>query len=160
MGQASAARTRSISHLSITVRDIGEATAFYREFLQQEPIGTWEADGGNSFLDAVLGYDETRMREVMFPLGDGYLELLEYQHPQGGEVDPETFLVGHVHVCLVVDDVGAEYRRLQDADIGVEFRGDGPSVVPASDPDFGGYEYVYLRTPDGATFELTNKKPS
>jgi catechol 2,3-dioxygenase-like lactoylglutathione lyase family enzyme len=61
---------------------------------------------------------------------------------------------------LVVDSVAAEYSRLRDADIGVEFRSPGPNVVPDTDEEFAGYEYMYVRTPDGATFELTNRAPS
>lgn len=139
-------------HVGVAVKDLDQAVAFYRTFLQADPVGFFESDR-KPFLDDIVGY-EARMREAFFTLGDGYLELLEYTEPEPGTTNPETYNVGHMHLCIEVDDIDAEYVRLRDADIGIEFRSDGPVTIPDDEPDFKGERYLYLRTPDGSTFEL------
>jgi catechol 2,3-dioxygenase-like lactoylglutathione lyase family enzyme len=140
------------AHVGVAVEDLDAAVEFYRVFLRAEPIGTFESDR-KPFLDRLVGY-EARMREVLFPLGDGYLELLEYSEPAPERANPDSYNIGHMHLCVEVDDLEAEYERLRDAALGIEFRSDGPVTVPDSEPDFKGERYLYLRTPDGSTFEL------
>jgi catechol 2,3-dioxygenase-like lactoylglutathione lyase family enzyme len=127
-------------------------------FLDTEPSGEYTMDRV-PFIDELVGY-EAVMREAWFPIDDGFVELLEYSQPKPGQTDPETFNAGHMHFCLQVDDLEAEYVRLRDADIGIEFRSDGPITVPEDEPDFGGNLYLYLRTPDGSTFEFYQPVPA
>jgi catechol 2,3-dioxygenase-like lactoylglutathione lyase family enzyme len=150
---------RRFSHVGVAVADLDAAIEFYMVFLQQEPFAHFQTEGDKPFLDQIVGYDGAVMREAMFALGDGYLELLEYTKPQAGRTDPETYNVGHMHFCFEVDDIEAEYARLRDADLGIAFRSDGPVLVPPSEPDFEGERSLYLRTPDGSTFELYEKPP-
>jgi catechol 2,3-dioxygenase-like lactoylglutathione lyase family enzyme len=145
---------RRFSHVGVAVANLDEAVEFYKVFLQQEPFVYFETKGDKPFLDELVGYERARMKEAMFTFGDGYLELLEYDTPERGQADPETYNIGHMHFCFEVDDIQAEYERLRDADIGIEFRSEGPVTVPASEPDFEGERALYLRTPDGSTFEL------
>lgn len=140
------------AHVGIAVADLDRAVEFYKVFLQAEPVLFFDSDR-KPFIDELVGY-EARMKEALFPLGDGYLELLEYTEPTPGVTNPESYNVGHMHFCIEVDDLDAEFERLRDADVGIEFRSDGPVSVPDSEPDFKGERYLYLRTPDGATFEL------
>jgi catechol 2,3-dioxygenase-like lactoylglutathione lyase family enzyme len=148
---------RRFSHVGIAVENLEKAVEFYKVFLQQEPFVYFETKGDKPFLDQIVGYEQAHMREAMFELGGGYVELLEYTRPEQGRTDPETYNVGHMHFCFEVDDVQAEYERLRDADIGIEFRSDGPVTVPPSEPDFEGEQSLYLRTPDGSTFEIYQK---
>jgi catechol 2,3-dioxygenase-like lactoylglutathione lyase family enzyme len=143
---------RRFAHVGVAVANLEEAVEFYRVFLQADPIHFWESDR-KPFLDELVGY-EAVMREALFPLGDGYLELLEYSEPKPGATSPESNNVGHMHLCIEVDDLEAEFRRLKEADLGIEFRSDAPVLVPDHEPDFRGERYLYLRTPDGSTFEL------
>lgn len=145
-------RKHKINHVGLAVSNLEEAIAFYRAFLDAEPIATYENDG-KPFINELVGY-EAKMKEAWFELGDGFIELLEYSEPAPGRIDPETYNAGHMHLCLEVEDVEAEYVRLRDAELGIEFRSEGPVTVPADEPDFGGDRYLYLRTPDGTTFEL------
>jgi catechol 2,3-dioxygenase-like lactoylglutathione lyase family enzyme len=154
---STAPATRRFSHVGVAVADLDAAVAFYTVFLQQEPFVSFRTDGDKAFLDEIVGYPGTVMREAMFALGDGYIELLEYTKPAAGHTDPETYNAGHMHFCFEVDDIQAEYERLRDADLGIAFRSDGPVTVPASEPDFEGERSLYLRTPDGSTFELYEK---
>jgi catechol 2,3-dioxygenase-like lactoylglutathione lyase family enzyme len=143
---------RKVGHVGVAVEDLDRAIAFYEVFLQAEPVATYRNER-KPFLDELVGYEAT-MREAWFELGDTFLELLQYIEPEPGRTNPETYNVGHMHLCIQVDDVQAEYERLRDADLGIEFRSEGPVRVPEDEPDFGGDRYLYLRTPDGSTFEL------
>ena len=149
-------RARSVHHIGVTVADLTQAIEFYEVFLEAKAEQHWSANA-DPFLDGLLGYDAASLTEAMIPLGDGYLELLEYTSPDPGRTDPETFNVGHMHLCIEVPDLDAEYERLRQADIGIEFRSDGPQTVPAEDLQHGGCKHLYLRTPDGTTFELTEQ---
>lgn len=143
---------RKFAHVGVAVEDIDRAVEFYRVFLDAEPIGEYSNDR-KPFIDRLVGYEAT-MREAWFPLGDGFIELLEYSRPAPGRTDPETYNVGHMHLCVEVEDIDAEYARLRDADLGIEFRSDGPVTVPDDEPGFAGERYLYMRTPDGSTFEF------
>lgn len=149
---------RSFGHVGVAVANMEEAVAFYRVFLDSEPVAQFDNDR-KPHIDALVGY-EAKMREAWFELGDGFIELLEYSQPAPGRTDPETYNAGHMHFCMEVEDVSAEYERLRAAEIGIEFRHDGPVTIPDEDPDFGGDRYLYLRTPDGSTFELFTPAPA
>jgi catechol 2,3-dioxygenase-like lactoylglutathione lyase family enzyme len=143
---------RNFAHVGIAVADLDDSIEFYKVFLDADPIGLYENDR-EPFIDQLVGY-EARMREAWFELGDGFLELIEYSSPAPGRTDPESYNVGHMHFCIEVEDVVAEYERLKAAGLGIEFRSEGPVTVPSDYPDFGGDRNLYLRTPDGTTFEL------
>lgn len=151
-------RKRTFAHIGVAVADLDDAVEFYKVFLDAEPIGFYENDR-EPFIDRLVGY-EARMREAWFELGDGFIELIQYSSPTPGRTDPETYNVGHMHCCVEVEDVEAEYERLRAAELGIEFRSEGPVMVPADYPEFGGDRYLYLRTPDGTTFELFTPAPS
>lgn len=146
------------SHVGVNVRDIDAAVAFYRVLLEEEPI-TSNYFAAVPFIDEIAGYDGAHLKEVVFPFGDGYLELQQYTNPTPGQTDPETYNVGHMHLCIEVDDIDAEVQRLKGAELGIEFRSSAPVTVPESFSDFKGERYIYLRTPDGSTLELFQRAP-
>jgi catechol 2,3-dioxygenase-like lactoylglutathione lyase family enzyme len=147
-----------IGHVGVSVANLEEALEFYKVVLQAEPSEIWVGEG-KDYLDHEVGYENVNIRIASFPMPIGYFEVLEYVNPKPGRIDPESYNAGHVHICLDVDDIQAEYERLRDADIGIEFRGDGPSVVPDDDPDYAGYKCLYFRTPDGTTIEIAEVAP-
>jgi catechol 2,3-dioxygenase-like lactoylglutathione lyase family enzyme len=150
---------RRFNHVGVAVDNLDDAIEFYKVFLQTEPVAYFETEGDKHFLNELIGYDSSVMREAMLPLGDGFIELLEYTRPDRTRTNPDTYNVGHMHFCVDVEDIQAEYERLRDADIGIEFRSNGPIAVPDSEPDFAGEKSLYLRTPDGTTFELYQQLP-
>ena len=83
------------AHVGIAVADLEKAVEFYKVFLQAEPVLFWDSNR-KQFIDELVGY-EANMKEVLFELQDGYLELLEYTEPKPGVTDPETYNVGHMH---------------------------------------------------------------
>jgi glyoxylase I family protein len=151
-----AAHSRStfrFGHVGLTVSNIEAAIQFYSVVLQAEPPEVWVGER-KKYLDDEVGYEDVTLKVAAFDLPNGYFELLEYAEPRGNQADPETNNAGHVHFCFDVDDIQAEYDRLHDAGIGIEFRSSAPVVVPDDDPDWAGYKCLYFRTPDGHTIEL------
>jgi catechol 2,3-dioxygenase-like lactoylglutathione lyase family enzyme len=82
------------------------------------------------------------------------LELLEYKSPEPGRVDMETYNVGNAHLCLIVDDLEAEFARLRGH---AEFRHPDPVDVPWG--HFAGGKSCYLRDPDGISIEIVQYPP-
>lgn len=150
---ARATSTFRFGHVGLTVSNIERAIEFYAVVLQSDPPDVWTGER-KKYLDDEVGYEDVILKVAAFDLPAGYLELLQYVNPQGGHIDPETYQVGHVHLCFDVDDIHAEYERLNNAGIGAEFRSRGPVVVPNDDPDWAGYKCLYFRTPDGHSIEL------
>jgi catechol 2,3-dioxygenase-like lactoylglutathione lyase family enzyme len=141
-------------HVGVSVANLEEAIAFYTVLFQAEPYLLWDGKD-KPYLDQEVGYENSHIRVAYFEMPQGFFEVLEYVNPKPGQADPETYNRGHMHFCFDVEDVEGEYRRLRDADIGIEFRsGDGVAVVPDDDPDWPGLKCFYFRTPDGSTIEL------
>jgi catechol 2,3-dioxygenase-like lactoylglutathione lyase family enzyme len=143
----------ALHHVGFTVANMEPSIEFYSLLLQAEPA--MRRRYGEQFISEVVGYEETLLDCALFsiPRSGVILELLEYLRPVGARVDTETYNVGNAHLCLIVDDLEREYRRLREA--GVEFRSP-PVDVPADiedDPAKGG-RALYLRDPDGITVEL------
>ena len=80
------------------------------------------------------------------------LELLEYVHPKGGNVDMETANTGIAHLAMYVDDIWADYKRLLAR--GVTFRSEPVLVEEGVNV---GVRTVYLRDPDNVTLELVER---
>ncbi|HLB04736.1 MAG TPA: VOC family protein [Gaiellaceae bacterium] len=143
----------ALHHVGFTVAKMERSIGFYSLLLQAEPV--MRRRYGEQFISEVVGYEETLLDCALFsiPRSGVILELLEYLRPVGARADMETYNVGNAHLCLIVDDLEREYRRLREA--GVEFRSP-PVDVPADiegDPAKGG-RALYLRDPDGITVEL------
>ena len=86
--------------------------------------------------------------------GGTILELLEYHHPDPETVDTETYNVGNAHLCLVVDDLDAEFERLHGRAV---FRHPEPVEIPWG--PYKGGKACYLRDPDGISIELLESPP-
>ena len=137
-------------HTGYTVSDLDRSVAFYRDLLGFELIAAQEKEGG--YLAAIVGYPDAhvRMAHLRVPGGEHVLELFEYVAPAGTRADVEPRNVGASHVCLLVDDLPAEYERLRE-------RGVDSFVSPPIEVDTGinrGGFGLYLLDPDGITVEL------
>lgn len=143
----------AVHHVGFTVSDLDRSVEFYSRLLRVAPF--LRRVYREEFVAEIVGYESTVLDCAMFavPRSGVILELLQYLEPRPGRVSMETYNAGNAHLCLVVDDLDEEYRRLLEA--GVELRSP-PVAVPSEieeEPGRGG-KALYLRDPDGITVEL------
>jgi catechol 2,3-dioxygenase-like lactoylglutathione lyase family enzyme len=82
------------------------------------------------------------------------LELIQYERQASGEVEMETSNLGNGHLCLLVDDLHAEFERLAPV---APFRSAAPVEITAG-VNRGGWG-AYLRDPDGITVQMMQVPP-
>jgi catechol 2,3-dioxygenase-like lactoylglutathione lyase family enzyme len=144
-----------VDHAGFVVSDLDRAIGFWCRALGLEVLWRLEDDGPE--LRRQVGFPDARIRiaHLGVPGCEQKIELLEYVAPPvHGSAVPRNH-VGAAHVCFVVDDVQAEYRRLRAA--GVDSFVSEP-VRFLDGPDAGALA-VYLRDPDGNTIELAQEPP-
>ena len=153
---------RKAHHHSFTVSDMDRSLQFYRDLLGLELIQDAVRADLKAY-DRIVGYPKVELRIVMLrvPLsrrtgegrGEGesdfILELIEYRNPRAQIRELQNYYVGASHVCFLVDDIQAEYKRLSAA--GVRFN--SPPVEIVRDGRRMGAA-LYLFDPDGITVEL------
>ncbi len=139
---------RGIHHVAISTPDLERIVGFYTDVIGAEVVyeGGWEA--GSEVIDTIVGLQKSHAKQAMLRLGNAYLEFFEYVTPAGSPKDPNYGVNdhGYTHFCLDVQDIDAEYRRLQAAGV----------VFNCPPPDFpgGAIRATYGRDPDGNVIEL------
>ncbi len=92
---------RRISHIGIAVADLGEAVMVFSNLLGCEPDNYEEVA-------------DQKVRTAIFDLDGGGLEILEATSPDSPiSKFIEKRGAGIHHICLEVDDIEAEIRRLE-----------------------------------------------
>jgi catechol 2,3-dioxygenase-like lactoylglutathione lyase family enzyme len=148
------ARFGALDHVGFSVSSLERSTAFYTALLGEEPLlcKRWDVE----YVGEILGYPGNILDGAFWRLPGGtILELLEYVEPPPGRVDMETNNVGNAHLCLVTDDMDADFERLRP--VGAEFRSEAPVEVPWG--PYRGGKACYLRDPDGISIELIELPP-
>jgi catechol 2,3-dioxygenase-like lactoylglutathione lyase family enzyme len=141
----------ALHHTGYTVSDLDRSVAFYRDLMGLEVLAQQEKQGG--YLAAIVGYPDAhvRMAHLRAPASGHVLELFEYIAPKGEtpeRIEPRD--VGTAHLCFLVDDLDAVYRRLVDAGVDTFV---SPPVLVDTGINTGGYG-IYLRDPDGIVLEI------
>lgn len=142
-----------MNHVGFAVSDIEQSVEWYTFLLEDPPylMGRWNVE----YVSRVVGYPGAEFDAALWELGGGLsLELLAYWKPPATRIDMETFNVGNGHLCLVVDDLAAEFERLRGR---AEFRNPEPVDIPWG--HFAGGRSCYLRDPDGISIELVQYPP-
>jgi catechol 2,3-dioxygenase-like lactoylglutathione lyase family enzyme len=142
-----------LDHVGFAVSDLDRSVDWYTFFLDEPPIlrKTWDVE----YVGRIVGYPGVKMEGAFWRLPGGtVLELLEYLEPAPGRVDMETYNAGNGHLCLVVDDLDADFERLRGR---VEFRDPDPVEIPWG--PYKGGKACYLRDPDGISIELMQLPP-
>lgn len=133
-------------HAALCTPDLDRCLAFYTGVLGCEVAWTFGWEAGSAEADAVTGLAGSAARAAMLRLGDSFLEVFEFSAPAapaaGGERPVNA--PGITHICLQVQDIQAEYRRLAAA--GMRFH----CPPQAQDSGF----VTYGRDPDGNVIEL------
>jgi catechol 2,3-dioxygenase-like lactoylglutathione lyase family enzyme len=146
-------RYAHLDHVGFSVADLDRSVDWYTFLLEEPPIlrGIWDVE----YVSRVVGYPGTVLNAAKWRLPGGTLfELLEYRNPKPGRVDMETYNVGNAHLCLVVDDLAAEFERLRGHG---QFRDPEPVEIPWG--PFEGGKSCYLRDPDGISIEIVQYPP-
>ncbi|MBT5373744.1 MAG: glyoxalase [Rhodospirillaceae bacterium] len=138
---------RNFDHVTVVVRDIDKAKAFFMLLGLEEVIS--KVIEGEKF-DAFMGLKDIKAEHMTLVLPGASprmeVQLLKYHRP---EIKPDPDIVrldrlGFNHVCFAVDDIEAEVARLRAA--GVEILNE---IL-----DFHSRKLVFIRGPEGITLEL------
>jgi len=134
-------------HLTIVVRDVGKARAFFAllGFLEQQSV----VISGEQF-SRYMGIPGIEAEHITLALPSATprveVQLLRYRHPdpiRDGDI-ARLDKLGFNHVCFAVEDIEAEVRRLRAN--GVHLRNE---IM-----EFHDRKLVFLSGPEGVTVEL------
>lgn len=111
-------------HVSLTVRDIDEAVAFYTEVMGASVkyrMGPFDAreipamEDGRDWTEAHVNVPDARLHIAMLQLCDNLgMELFQYERPEDAATSPPRNCdIGSRHICLEVEDVEAAVTYLE-----------------------------------------------
>ncbi len=123
-----------MEHSNITVNNVDDSYAFYREILGFEKRWEGQASG-----------DKGPVRAVHVGTGDTYLSLFEAE--QAGRAPRGYGSVGVNHLAFEVDDLAVFRRRLNERGIEIHL-----------EADYEPGERIYFMDPDGVEIELVSYK--
>jgi catechol 2,3-dioxygenase-like lactoylglutathione lyase family enzyme len=142
-----------LDHVGFSVSDLDRSISWYTDFFGDPPLlrKVWDVE----YVSRIVGYPNCKMDCAFWRLpGGSILELIQYLEPPVGIVDMESYNAGNGHLCLVTEDLAADFERLRGR---VEFRDPDPVRIPWG-PYEGGWA-CYLRDPDGISIELMQQAP-
>jgi lactoylglutathione lyase len=136
-------------HTGFQVASLERSLAFYRDVLGLEQISDRVIT--EEYVGRLVGYPGVVLHSAFLrvPASEHLLELIEYQQVERAAVDTRTANPGTAHICLLVEDLDAIYRRLQAAGHDTV----GSPVSPTHGPNKGRLA-LYAIDPDGIRVEL------
>ncbi len=140
-----------LHHLGLTVADIEQSIAFYRDLLGMT-LHRRRPHVDNDYVAQQTGYAGVVLNVASFkvsPDSQQSLEVVQYMNQAGPPAETATNRAGNSHLCLTVSDLRACHADL--AAKGVRFKSE-PVTITAG-PNAGGL-VVYFYDPDGYTLEL------
>jgi catechol 2,3-dioxygenase-like lactoylglutathione lyase family enzyme len=142
-----------LDHVGFAVTNLDRSVEWYTFLLGSAPVvrKVWDLE----YVGRMVGYPGVKIECALWRMPGGtVLELIEHLDPEPGTVDMETYNAGNAHLCLVVDDLDAEFERLRGR---VEFRHPEPVEIPWG--PYAGGKGAYLRDPDGISIQLMQHAP-
>ena len=135
---------KNIHHIGITVRDFEKMQKFYQDAFGFKSLGS-ELDIPEDQARAISGGAPRKpaMRIIMMQAGNCFLELMG--NAALPEPDGSVPTRGYTQICIDVDDIEAEYDRLER--LGMVWAAPAPV-------NFGNVKAVTGCDPEGNAFEL------
>jgi glyoxylase I family protein len=135
---------RNIHHVGIVVRDLDRMLTFYQDAFGFKVLGSeLNIPAQKARQIARSGQPVPNTRVVMMQAGNCYLEIMG--NPDIGAARSAGMVGGYVQLCIDVDDIDAEYARLE---------GMGMNFGPPAPVDFGHVKAVTGTDPEGNVIEL------
>lgn len=139
--------------IGFTVADLDREVDFFVKVLQFEKVSDFRVAG--SEYDRMQGVFNTNMRIVHLRLGNQLVELTAYVAPPTGRPVPVPSYSNDLwfeHMAIVVGDMDAAYKLLQDAN--VRQISAQPITIPQSNPGAAGIRAIKFHDPENHPLEL------
>jgi catechol 2,3-dioxygenase-like lactoylglutathione lyase family enzyme len=149
MNSSDHARPVGFGHVGLHVSDIERSIRYYRDVIGLEEVERRTRD--DEYLGVLTGYPDVRLDTCLLvdPVSGIMFELLVVLSSSGTPAEPATANPGTVHICFIVDDVDAIYRRA----IASGHEAINEPLTPTAGRWKGGRS-VYLLDPDRIRVEL------
>ncbi len=145
-------------HFSFTVSDLERSIEFYRDVVGMKLVHTMVHD--QPYTSKQVGFDNAYLKVALLTIegipearSGHLLELIEYVNPRGEPTDTATNRPGAAHLAFQVDDLHAEYERMQA--LGVRFKSEPVAIMAGINQ--GGWT-VYFLDPDDITLEMVQPR--
>lgn len=146
-------------HVSFTVSNLKRTEEFFDRVLGFKRIGGGRYD--YPYIQRQVGYPDALLEIALLTInGQAFqstgfmIELIEYIHPKCEPTDTSTCRPGSAHLCLIVDNLRAEYERMTK--MGVEFISSPNEVIYGINK---GALAVYFKGPDNIRLEMIQPAP-
>jgi catechol 2,3-dioxygenase-like lactoylglutathione lyase family enzyme len=153
MSTSKSFRIISADHTGITVSNLEQSLAFWRDVLGFEFSHTAHQTG--EMASEITGVADAEIKLVVVKAPGGHkIELLEYLAPaeRKRHANLRPCDVGSVHVALIVDDLDAILSAINASG----WKAAGKPQTLQSGPN-AGKRVIYVRDPDGTTIEFMQK---
>ena len=142
-------RIISADHTGITVSNLGQSLAFWRDVLGFEFSHIAHQTG--ELAEEITGVKGAELKLAVLKTPGGHkIELLEYIAPADRKrANIRPCDVGSVHVALVVEDLDGMLKHIAASG----WQAAGKPQTLRTGPN-AGRQVVYVRDPDGTTIEL------
>ena len=138
---------KGIHHTAISTSNLERSLSFYTRLLGFEEVTSFAWEEGNDVFDEITNLQSSSGRVALLRGGNAFIELFEFKSPEPAKADPNRPVCDHgiTHLCLEVEDIVAEHKRLSDA--GMHFHS------PPIDAGMG-LKAAYGRDPEGNVVEI------
>jgi catechol 2,3-dioxygenase-like lactoylglutathione lyase family enzyme len=149
---AGAGAVQEVDSVTITVREMDRALAFYEDVLGFEKVSDVEVAG--AAYDQLLASSGLRLRIARMRLGDEFIELMRVIAPEGRPIpaDSRSNDLWFQHIAIITPDMARAYAWLRDHE--VRHSSPAPQRLPDWNPNAGGIEAFYFKDPDGNNLEV------
>jgi catechol 2,3-dioxygenase-like lactoylglutathione lyase family enzyme len=139
----------AVERISLTVADLDRSERFYRDGLGFVTIGRHRSTDPASAR--LLGVENATTDSLLMRLGHDEVEFVAYRrHGRPYPADSRSPDLWFQHFAVIVSDMDAAYRQLQQVGAAAITRG-GPQTLP---PQNGRVQAFKFRDPDGHPLEL------